>query len=128
MKSLKEYSSVLLVLVLAGWPVTAQSEAPTLDDLKREALVEIDKQQAFTQQMVDQIFSYSELGFQEYETSRYVTGILEKNGFRVERGVSGMSTAWVATWGSGKPVVGFIADIDCIPTQSQKPGSLTGTR
>src|SRR2546422_7437482 len=72
--------------------------------------------------MVDQIFSFSELGFQEYETSKYVTGILEKNGFKVDRGVVGMPTAWVASYGSGKPVIAFITDIDCIPRASQKPG------
>src|SRR2546422_2401872 len=72
--------------------------------------------------MVDQIFSFSELGFQEYETSKYITGILEKNGFKIDRGVAGMPTAWVATYGSGKPVIAFITDIDCIPKASQKPG------
>ena len=72
--------------------------------------------------MVDSIFSFAELGFQEYETSKYVTGILEKNGFRIERGVAGIPTAWVATYGSGKPVIGFMTDIDCIPRASQKPG------
>jgi aminobenzoyl-glutamate utilization protein B len=79
-----------------------------------------------TQQIVDQVFSYSELGFQEVETSRYLTGILENNGFRVERGVAGIPTAWVATWSYGaattKPVISFITDIDCIPRASQKPG------
>ena len=92
------------------------------DGLKREAVVETDKLQVFTQQMVDQIFSYSELGFHEYETSKYLTGILEKSGFRVERGIAGMPTAWMATYGSGKPVIAFITDIDCIPRASQKPG------
>ena len=72
--------------------------------------------------MVDEIFSFSELGFQEVETSAYITGILEKNGFQVTRGVAGMPTAFVATWGSGKPVIGFMADIDGLPETSQKPG------
>ena len=58
-----------------------------------------------TQQMVDQVFSFGELGFQEVETSKYLTGILEKNGFTIERDVAGMPTAWMATWGSGKPVI-----------------------
>src|SRR6267143_4549262 len=97
-------------------------QTPSLDDLKREAVAQAGEMQGFTQQMVDQIFSYSELGFQEYETSRYITGLLEKNGFSVERGVVGMPTAWVATYGSGKPVIAFITDIDCIPRASQKPG------
>src|SRR5215470_4195471 len=101
-----------------GWT----QETAKLDGLKREAIAEVDQLQTLTQQMVDQVFSFSELGFQEYETSRYLTGILEKNGFNIERGVAGIPTAWVATWGSGKPVIGFISDIDCIPRASQKPG------
>ena len=50
------------------------------------------------------------------------TGILEKNGFKIERGVAGIPTAWVATWGSGKPVIALGSDIDDIPQASQKPG------
>lgn len=97
-------------------------QSPQLPALKQEAVAEVDKLQTLTQQMVDEVFSFSELGFQEYETSRYVTGILEKNGFHVEHGVAGVPTAWVATYGSGKPVIAFITDIDCIPRASQKPG------
>lgn len=121
---MKKFSAVVFVLLLAtatGWKSDAQ-ESKTLDDLKRQAIGEVDKLQTFTQQMVDQVFSFSELGFHEYETSKYLTGVLEKNGFKVERGVAEMPTAWVATWGSGKPVIGFITDIDCIPRASQKPG------
>ncbi len=110
-----------LGMLLAAAPTAAQ-QAPAADALKKEAIAEVDKLQTLTQQMVDQIFSYAELGFQENHTSRYLTAILEKNGFRVERGVAGMPTAWVATWGSGQPVVAFISDIDGIPKASQKPG------
>lgn len=115
----------LLVLALPLWLAATAHTAPQADkvvELKRAANAEIDKLQTFTQQMVDQIFSYSELGFHEYETTKYVTGLLEKNSFKVERGVAGMPTAWMATWGSGKPVIAFITDIDCIPRASQKPG------
>ena len=72
--------------------------------------------------MNDMIFSFAELGFQEVETSKYLTGILEKEGFTVERGVAGIPTAWMATWGSGKPVIALGSDVDCIPQASQKPG------
>ena len=74
------------------------------------------------QEMVDSVFSFGELGFQEEETSRYLTGQLEKYGFKVQRGVAGIPTAWVATWGSGKPVIALGSDIDGIPQASQKPG------
>ncbi len=95
---------------------------PQLEKLKRDAASGVDGMKDFTQQMVDQVFSYGELAFQEVETSKYLTGILEKNGFHVERGYAGMPTAWVATWGSGKPVIALGSDIDCIPQASQKPG------
>jgi aminobenzoyl-glutamate utilization protein B len=98
------------------------TRAATLDELKTEAIREVDSMQVFTQQMVDQIFSYSELGFQEFETSKYVTGVLEEHGFQVQRGLAEIPTAWVATFGSGKPVIAFITDLDCIPRASQKPG------
>src|SRR5258706_421754 len=111
----------LTMILAVSLPAHTQT-APKLDELKREAIAEVDGLCVLTQQMVDQIFSFSELGFQEYETSKYITGILEKNGFKVDRGVVGMPTAWVATYGSGKPVIAFITDIDCIPKASQKPG------
>lgn len=120
MKKLRFWAGLAAALVAGGSAFAEQ--AAQLPALKQQAVAEVDKLQTQTQQMVDEIFSYSELGFQEFETSRYVTGILEKNGFQVERGVAGVPTAWVATYGSGKPVIAFITDIDCIPRASQKPG------
>jgi aminobenzoyl-glutamate utilization protein B len=74
------------------------------------------------QQMIDMVFSFGELGFQEFETQRYLTGILKQNGFAIETGVAGIPSAWVARWGSGKPVIALGSDVDCIPQASQKPG------
>jgi aminobenzoyl-glutamate utilization protein B len=103
-------------------PAAAAAADPRLDALKREVAGDVDAMRVMTQQMVDQVFSFGELGFQEVETSKYLTGILEKNGFAVERGVAGMPTAWTARWGSGKPVIALGSDIDDIPQASQKPG------
>src|SRR5438034_2452598 len=103
----------------AAAPATA---SPKLAQYKKDAGADIDSMREFTQQMVDQVFSFGELGFQEIETSRYLTGILEKNGFNVERGIAGIPTAWMASWGSGKPIIALGSDIDCIPQASQKPG------
>lgn len=74
------------------------------------------------QQMVDTVFSFGELGFQEFETQKYLTGILQENGFTIETGVAGIPSAWVARWGSGQPVIALGSDVDCIPQASQKPG------
>jgi aminobenzoyl-glutamate utilization protein B len=68
------------------------------------------------------LFSFSELGFQEVETFAFLTNLLEKNGFKIEKGIAGVPTAWIATWGSGKPVIALGSDVDCIPKASQKPG------
>jgi aminobenzoyl-glutamate utilization protein B len=114
---------------MLGYGILApqQAAAQTMDSLrvkalKMELIKEIDKQQKQTQVMVDMVFSFAELGFQEYETSKYLTDILKKNGFTIEQGISGVPTAWMAKWGSGKPVIAIGSDIDCIPKASQKPG------
>ena len=98
------------------------SGTPQLDALKAEAAKEIDAKAKMIQEMVDQVFSFGELGMQEVETSKYLTGILEQNGFKVERGVAGIPTAFVAKWGSGKPVISLGSDIDGIPQAGNKPG------
>ena len=93
-----------------------------LSALKAEVAKEIDARAKMIQEMVDQVFSFGELGMQEVETSKYLTGLLEQNGFKVERGVAGIPTAFVARWGSGKPVISLGSDIDGIPQAGNKPG------
>ncbi len=114
-------------------PVSSASEAtrqaiPAKSDAnaqaKRELMKDIDGQAKLVQVMIDTIYSFGELGFQEFETSKYLTALLEKNGFKVERGIDGIPTAWMATWsnGTGGPTIGLGSDLDCIPQASQKPG------
>jgi aminobenzoyl-glutamate utilization protein B len=112
----------LALLVFLAAPGSAQSPDARLEALKKEAITKVDGRAKLAQEMVDSVFSFGELGFQEVETSRYLTGILEKHGFTVERGISNIPTAWVARWGSGKPVIALGSDIDGIPQASQKPG------
>ena len=97
-------------------------EDPRVERLKTDALAEVESMREFTQQMVDSIFSFAELGFQELETHRYQVEILKKNGFTVQEGIAGIPTAYMASWGSGKPVLALGSDIDGIPQASQKPG------
>ena len=120
----KLFSTLFLTLIL----VTASSQKQKAntnsktDGWKKEVLNAIDQKSKQAQEMVDMVFSFSELGFQETETSAYLTRILEQNGFTIERGISGIPTAWLAKWGSGKPFIALGSDIDCIPKASQKPG------
>src|SRR4051812_41194845 len=93
---------------MATSPATAQTAPPVnpekLMELKKQAQDGVEQRRKLAQVINDKIFSFSELAFQEVETSNYITGILEKNGFTIERGVAGLPTAWVARWGSGSPV------------------------
>src|SRR5688572_7003713 len=102
-------------------PKSVKSD-PKVEGWKKDVIKSLDGKLKTAQEMVDQVFSFSELGFQETETSAYLTGILEKNGFTVERGIGGIPTAWIAKWGNGKPVIAMGSDIDGIPKASQKPG------
>jgi aminobenzoyl-glutamate utilization protein B len=103
-------------------PTPIPPDEPRVARLKTDAAADIDAMSVFTQQMVDSVFSFAELGFQELETNRYLIAILKKNGFTVEEGIAGIPTAFMATWGSGKPVLALGSDIDGIPQASQKPG------
>ncbi|HTA67158.1 MAG TPA: amidohydrolase [Bryobacteraceae bacterium] len=102
---------------LAQTKVSPEREA----SMKADLAGQIDAMKKQAQVMVDSVFSFGELGFQEFETSKYLTGILEKEGFKIQRGVAGIPTAWVASWGEGKPVISLGSDIDDIPQASQKP-------
>jgi len=93
-----------------------------VEAMKLKALKIVESKAKNIQEMVDMVFSYGELGFQEIETSKYLTEILEKNGFTIEKNLSGIPTSWMAKWGNGSPVIALGSDIDCIPKASQKPG------
>ena len=114
--------TLISALLFGSLSLSAGLAAQDLEALKQEVVSEVEKMGKFTQVMVDSIFSFGELGFQEHETSNYITRILQDNGFEVEKEMAGMPTAWMARWGSGKPVIAFGSDIDGIPKASQKPG------
>jgi aminobenzoyl-glutamate utilization protein B len=93
-----------------------------IESLKARAIDGVEARKKLAQVINDTVFSFGELAYQEFETSKYLTGVLEKNGFTIERGSAGIPTAWVAKWGSGHPIIALGSDIDCLPKASQKPG------
>ena len=103
-------------------PAAATPADPKLEQYKKDVGLEVDGMGEYIQKMNDQVFSFGELGFQEFETTKYLTGILRQNGFTIKEAIAGIPTAWTATWGSGKPVIAMGSDIDDIPVASQKPG------
>ena len=115
---------LLAIVLLCSMQTMAQKKYTEKDlaALKQTLMQTVAGKSKEVQVMVDQIFSFAELGFQEVETSKYITSVLTKNGFTVENGISNIPTAWMAKWGSGSPVIALGSDVDCIPKASQKPG------
>ncbi len=97
---------------------------PRLDKLKAEALQMVEARAKQVQEIVDMLFSFQELGFQEFESQRYITTLLAKEGFTIEKGVAGIPSSWTARWsyGTGKPEISLGSDVDGIPQASNKPG------
>jgi aminobenzoyl-glutamate utilization protein B len=120
--------AVVLVLGLSAVAAPLAAQAPDsarIERLKAEALTRVDGRAKLVQEIIDHLFSFSELGMQEFETQRYLTGLLEQNGFTVQRGYAGMPSAWVARWVSpagARPVIALGSDVDGIPQSNNKPG------
>jgi aminobenzoyl-glutamate utilization protein B len=125
MRSLVRPSITLVLAGLLTAPAALSAQAdPRLDQLKDEAQEMVDDHAKLVQEIIDHLFSFGELGMQEFETQAYLTGLLEENGFDIELGVAGMPSAWTARWshGTGGPVIALGSDVDGIPQSNQKPG------
>ncbi|TJY34667.1 amidohydrolase [Pontimicrobium aquaticum] len=127
MLNYKKFTVLFLSVMCLGFSQTifAQKKLSKkkIEKLKAEVAQIVESNHKQSQIMVDKVFSFAELGFQEIESSKYLTGILEDNGFKIEKAVSGIPTAWFATWSNGEgPVIALGSDVDCIPKASQYPG------
>ena len=118
--------AAVLVLTLAASPF-GQTPAPAKAKVKiakeKQTVLDWLAQPSTVErfgEISDAIWSYAELGLQEFNSSKLLADTLEQEGFKVERGVAGMPTAFVATYGSGKPVIGFLGEFDALPMLSQK--------
>ena len=109
------------ILALSVQVVFAQELTPA----KKTAVAWVDGAKATYEEIAKYMWDNPELSLVEFKASGKLQEYLEKNGFKIEKGVAGMPTAFVATWGSGKPVIGFLAEYDALPNLSQKSGELT---
>lgn len=124
-RSIRRGAAVLLALAAIVGPLRAQTpDDARIERLKAEALTKIEGRAKLVQEIIDHLFSFSELGMQEFETQRYLTGLLKENGFDITLGYAGMPSAWIAKWsnGAGKPVIALGSDVDGIPQSNNKPG------
>jgi aminobenzoyl-glutamate utilization protein B len=115
---------LILLLVVAAFRSSAQTEInPKIkpDKDKQFVLGEIDKHAGEYKKVSRDIWSYAELGFNETKSTAELQDLLKRSGFTIETGVSGMPTAFVATFtsGSGGPTLGLLAEFDALPGLSQ---------
>ncbi|HJM86520.1 MAG TPA: amidohydrolase, partial [Candidatus Marinimicrobia bacterium] len=87
---------------------------------KKAVVASVKKHEKELTSISDNIWSYAELSLAEHQSSKALSDYAEKNGFKVERGVAGMPTAIVATYGSGRPRIGILGEFDANAGISQK--------
>ena len=114
---MKHSALPFIVGALCALPFAAHA-APSAT--KRAAVASVDKHAADLTDLSDRIWGYAETALKEHKSSKALADYAEQQGFTVTRGVSGMPTAFIARFGSGKPVIGIMGEYDALPGVSQK--------
>ena len=96
-----------------------------MDPNKQAAVAAIENKAGLIAQVADDIWSYAELSLQEEKSADKFCEVLTKEGFQVERGICNIPTAFAASFGSGRPHIGILAEYDALSGLSQKKGSDT---
>lgn len=91
---------------------------------KQAAIAAIDEKAGLITQVADRIWEYAELSLQEEQSAALYCEVLEKEGFSVEKGLCNIPTSFAASYGSGRPIIGFLAEYDALSGLSQAAGSL----
>lgn len=105
-----------ICLIFAGNSVAQQG----MSENKQAIMASVAKHQKKLIEISDAIWANAELAFQETKSSKILSDYAEANGFKVEKNIGGMPTAFVATYGSGEPVISILGEFDALPGISQK--------
>lgn len=108
------------LLIIACAITSSVSFAQKLSTNKKAVMQSIDAKASELTGVSDRIWSFAETAFNESQSAKVLADYAEANGFKVERGVAEMPTAFVATYGSGSPVIGILGEFDALPGLSQK--------
>ena len=115
----RTFSLGLLASVSLSWAASTTTWAADVEQMKRDAWSWLDSQTSILESANQRIWSYAETSLEEAKSSQELQRLLADNGFSVEAGVAGMKTAFVATYGSGEPSIGILAEFDALPGVSQ---------
>jgi aminobenzoyl-glutamate utilization protein B len=111
---------VAVIIALGFGSAVRAADAPELTPLQKDLVTFLDSARPDLISMNQDIWTYAELGLQEHRSAGRLVAALKKAGFKVKEGVSGMPTAFVAEYGSGKPIIGILAEYDALPELSQE--------
>ena len=120
MSLLHTYSIFFGVTLLVLWANPASAQDRTLRPSQKTAVADVERRAGELKAVNRAIWQFAEVGLQETKSSALLVEKLKAAGFKVKTGVSGMPTAFVASYGSGKPVIGILAEYDALPGMSQK--------
>jgi aminobenzoyl-glutamate utilization protein B len=107
-------------LLLAALAVFSQLMAGASVQKKEEAVAAVERQKADIIALSDQVWGFAETALHEVRSAQVLADYAEKQGFAVERGVAGLPTAFVASYGEGRPIIGVLGEYDALPGLSQK--------
>jgi aminobenzoyl-glutamate utilization protein B len=117
-------TSLLACIVAAGWLCPPNPARAASEEQKKQLYAVVDRNAAAITALSDAIYYFAELGMQEVESARLLRETLESAGFRVRVGDAGLPTSVWAEWGSGRPRVAIVTEVDALPEGSQTPGSI----
>jgi len=112
--------AALQVLSAQENPLRIPVKPAKLTPLKKAAMTWVEANMAELAGLNDELWRAAEVAMEEYRSAEALASYVEKNGFKVERGVAGLPTAFVGVYGAGDPVIGFLAEYDALPGLSQE--------
>lgn len=115
----KEASVRSLFVILSVFLFAPTLPAATPDASQTALLAAVERRAGELAELSRKVWEYAEVALEERRSAALLASYLEARGFRVERGVARLPTAFVATWGSGPPIIGYLAEYDALPGLSQ---------
>lgn len=106
---------IWIPLFVSSVAAPCATRAQELSAAKRTALESVDAIRGQIGEMSSNLWQWSETALREHQSADYLSTTLEREGFRVERGVAQMPTAFIASYGSGRPIIGILAEYDALP-------------
>lgn len=114
------FKALVAFLVVAGTMAAGAREVSGQSEAKEAAVRSVERHAGELISLADQIWAFAETAFREHRSAEALASYAEKNGFLVKRGVAGMPTAFIATYGEGHPILGILGEYDALPGLLQK--------